>query len=131
MSACFKSKKVVILMGLKGKETRVDVKKVIMDWMHSGISRKTFSEMLKILNQLLLTFVKSFQTGVPKKTHWESAGLQNQAPWFSTSQKGLLKTNRRCSYSNITAKFNEERPEPVSGRTIQQNLQKNIWFYEK
>ena len=54
----------------------------------------------------------------------------------------IVKTNRRSLLSNITTKFNEGRPDPVSKRTIQHNLhikhnyrrsvvKKKLVFYNK
>ena len=37
----------------------------------------------------------------------------------------VKKTNRRSLLSDITTKLNEERPDPVSKRTIQHNLHKH------
>ena len=37
----------------------------------------------------------------------------------------IVKTNRRSLLSDITTKFNEGRPDPVSKRTIQHNLHKH------
>lgn len=60
MFVCYKLKKVVIFMDWKGKEIGVDFKKVIMDWMYSGILWRMLSEMLKLLKLIVIEICKKF-----------------------------------------------------------------------
>lgn len=55
---------VVIAMGRKGKERGADAKKVIVDLMQSGISRRKISELLKIPKSTVIDICKRFsETG--------------------------------------------------------------------
>lgn len=112
-------------MGRKGKETGADVKIVIMDLMQSGISRRKLSEMPKIIKPTVMDICKQFSDTGSLENKPRSGWPPKSSPVINENQKGLLKTNRRCSLLDITAKFNEERPDPVSRRTIQHNLHKN------
>lgn len=47
-------------MGRKGKETGADAKKVIVDLMQSGLSRRKISEMLKIPKSTVIDICKRF-----------------------------------------------------------------------
>lgn len=93
-------------MGRKGKETGADAKKVIVDLMQSGLSRRKISEMLKIPKSTVIDICKRFS---------DTGSLENKP------RSG----KRMCSLSDNTARFNEKRPEPVSRRTIQHHLHKN------
>lgn len=59
---------VVIAMGRKGKERGADAKKVIVDLMQSGISRRKISELLKIPKSTVIDICKRFsETGSLEK----------------------------------------------------------------
>lgn len=112
-------------MGRKGKETGADKKKVIVDLMQSGISRRKISELLKIPKSTVIDICKWFSETGSLENKPRSGRPPKIKPRDYRKLERIVKTNRRCSLSDITAKFNEERPEPVSRRTIQHNLHKN------
>lgn len=112
-------------MGRKGKETGADAKKVIVDLMQSGLSRRKISEMLKIPKSTVIDICKRFSDTGSLENKPRSGRPPKIKPRDYRKLERIVKTNRRCSLSDITAKFNEERPEPVSRRTIQHNLHKN------
>lgn len=112
-------------MGRKGKETGADAKKFIVDLMQSGLSRRKISEMLKIPKSTVIDICKRFSDTGSLENKPRSGRPPKIKPRDYRKLERIVKTNRRCSLSDITAKFNEERPEPVSRRTIQHNLHKN------
>ena len=74
---------------------------------------------------MLLTFEGNFLTRDLLKTNQEADGLKKIKPQDYRQLERIVKTNRRSLLSDITSKFNEGRPDPVSKRTIQYNLHKH------
>lgn len=109
---------VVIVMGWKGKEMGVDVKKVIVDLMYSGILWRKISELLKILKLIVIDICKRFLEMGFLENKLRSGRFLKIKFWDYCKLERIVKINWRCFLLDIIVKFNEERFELVSRRII-------------
>lgn len=112
-------------MGRKSQELSNDVKKMIVELFQKGFSRRKIGEVLNIPKSTVIDTVRKFLTSgsVENKPRSGRPALVKERAYRKLER--IVKTNRRASLSDITLKFNEQNPDPVTKRCIQHHLHKH------
>ena len=112
-------------MGRKGKELSKEIKDVAWKLLQEGKSITYVSETLGVNRST----IGSFKKRVERRGSTENIPRRGRTPSVTARDyrklERLVKTNRRESLQDITDRFNENRQQPISKRTVQLHQHKN------